>query len=92
VTIAQIARFLPGSDRLDIPVVDETGLTGAYDFVLEYTPEYNGPPPPGVAQPDANGPTLYEALHNQLGLRLERRTKGVTSVLVVDRVERPTEN
>ena len=92
VTIAQIARFLPGSDRLDIPVVDETGLTGAYDFVLEYTPEYNGPPPPGVAQPDANGPTLYEALHNQLGLRLEWRKKGFTSVLVVDHVERPKEN
>ena len=92
VTIAQLARFLPGPDRLDAPVVDETGLTGAYDLVFEYTPEYNGLPPQGVEPPDPNGPTLNQALHEQVGLRLERRKKGIINVLVVDSVERPTEN
>lgn len=92
VTIAQLARFLPGPDRLDAPVVDETGLTGTYDLVFEYTPEYNGPAPQGVAPPDPNGPPLNQALREQLGLKLERRTKGTINVLVVDHVERPTEN
>jgi uncharacterized protein (TIGR03435 family) len=92
VTIAQLVRFLPGSDRLDVPVVDETGLAGTYDLVLEYTPDYNGPPPPGVAPPDPNGPPLMQALTEQLGLRLERRKKGTIEVLVVAHVERPVEN
>jgi uncharacterized protein (TIGR03435 family) len=92
VTIGQFASFLPGPDRLDVPVVDETGLTGTYDLVFENTPEYNVPPPQGVAMPDPDGPTLNQALREQLGLRLERRKKGTISVLVVDHVERPTDN
>ncbi len=62
-----------------MPVIDETALTGTYDVVFEYTPEYNGPPPQGVAPPNPNGPTLMQALSEQLGLRLERRKKGAIS-------------
>jgi uncharacterized protein (TIGR03435 family) len=91
VTIRQLARFLPGPDRLDVPVVDETGLTGTYDLVFEYTPEYKGPPPEDVAPPDPNGPTLIQALREQLGLKLERRKKGTINALVVAHVERPFE-
>jgi bla regulator protein BlaR1 len=77
------------------PVHDETGLTGEYDFKLEWTPD-EPPANAGTAEartapPDRTGPSIFTALQEQLGLRLESR-KGVVAVLVVDRVERPSEN
>jgi uncharacterized protein (TIGR03435 family) len=77
------------------PVHDETGLTGEYDFKLEWTPD-EPPANAGTAEartapPDRTGPSIFTALQEQLGLRLESR-KGVVVVLVVDRVERPSEN
>lgn len=75
-------------------VVDKTGLTGAYDIDLTYTPErqlpegVNLPGPP----PDPNGPSIYTALREQLGLKLESQ-KDQEEVLVIDHVERqPSEN
>jgi uncharacterized protein (TIGR03435 family) len=49
VTIATLARYLTGPQRLEIPVLDQTGLTGTFDLMFEYTPDFHGPPPPGVA-------------------------------------------
>jgi uncharacterized protein (TIGR03435 family) len=73
-------------------VVDRTGLSGTFDFTLEWLPESNGPvPPSGDAQPEASGPTFLEALNEQLGLKLES-IKAATQVLIVDRVERPSAN
>jgi bla regulator protein BlaR1 len=74
------------------PVIDKTGLTGRFDFTLEWAREPRGlaasdspvPPPP-------SGPTPLEALRDQLGLRLEP-TKASLRILVIDRVERPSEN
>lgn len=66
---------------LDIPVVDRTGLKGAFDFKLDWTP---------ASKPDtdaAAGPTLFEAVDNQLGLKLERG-KQPMPVIMVDSVER----
>ena len=77
--------------NIDRPVLDRTGLTGKYDFVFEFTPEFNGPPPPGLPPLDESGPTLQEALKAQLGLKLEPQT-GPVDVLVVDHVEQPSEN
>ena len=88
--------FIAGSNtlmsNLDRPVLDRTGLDGTFDFLLEYTPEVRGPLPPGVEfQPDASGPTFQQALKEQLGLKLESQ-KGPVDVIVIDHVERPSEN
>jgi uncharacterized protein (TIGR03435 family) len=87
VPMSRIASSLASWGNLGRPVVDETGLTGPYDFVLEFTPE----PPPKYATIDSGGPTFQEALRKQLGLKLEPKTAPV-KFLVLDRVDQPTEN
>jgi uncharacterized protein (TIGR03435 family) len=78
-------------------VLDQTGLKGAYDFTLQWTPENPGPAvnaaqgPSSEPQPDPNGPSLFTALEEQLGLRLESQT-GPVDVLVIDHVEEPSPN
>lgn len=74
-------------------VVDRTGLAGGYDLDLTYTPDQipPGPLPPGVEPPDPDGPSLYTALQEQLGLKLESQKTSV-DVLVIDRIELPSEN
>jgi len=84
------------SQLLERPVIDKTGLTGFYDFTLTYTPEPGqggaGPLPGPDAPPiDPNGPSLFTALQEQLGLRLAP-AKGPIEMLVVDRAEKPSEN
>ena len=75
-------------------VLDRTQLPGTFDFRLSWTPDRipQGPAPPG-APPlppiDPNGPSLFAALQEQLGLKLES-TRAPLEVLVIDRVERPT--
>lgn len=76
-------------------VIDRTGLTGPFDFRLSWTPQgmrVGGPPPPGApALPpvDPNGPSIFAALQEQLGLRLEPQQAPV-GVVVIEQVERPT--
>jgi len=65
-------------------VVDKTGLTGNYDITLKWTPDEQ------QGAPDA-GPTLFTALEEQLGLKLEP-AKGPVDVFVIDHVEKPSEN
>ena len=73
-------------------VVERTGLTGAWDFELTYAAEGRGAPGGADAAPaDPNAPSLFTAIQEQLGLKLES-TKGPVDVLVIDSVERPTEN
>jgi len=80
---------------LDRPVVDKTGLQGRYDFILTWTPDETQfasmgirvPPP----SPDATAPGLFTAFQEQLGLKLES-TKAPAEVLVIDRIDRPSEN
>lgn len=78
-------------------VVDQTGLQGRYDIDVTYTPEpfsaaalaqRGATPPPGV---DPNGPSLFDALQDQLGLRLEPRRMPVP-VVVIDHIEPLAEN
>ena len=74
------------------PIVDHTGLSGTFDVLLEWMPEIAGPVQPGAnAPPDTSGPSLEEALREQLGIKLES-TKGAMDVLVLDHVEHPSEN
>jgi uncharacterized protein (TIGR03435 family) len=87
-----LANALTGLGRLGRPVLDETGLQGTFDFVLERTPEYDGPVQPGVVvHSDASGPTFQEALKQQLGLKLVSQ-KAPVDMLVLDHVEHPSEN
>jgi uncharacterized protein (TIGR03435 family) len=86
--LAAILARLPAVRRR---VLDRTGLTGRFDFDLEWTPSVT---PPGTATtgvpPDA-GPSLFTALQEQLGLKLES-TNGTVSVLVIDSVNQPSPN
>jgi uncharacterized protein (TIGR03435 family) len=70
------------------PVMDRTGLTGAFDFDLKWT---SGPvaPAPGAGPPPDDGPSIFTALQEQLGLRLES-SRGSFEVVVVESVRRPT--
>lgn len=75
-------------------VQDKSGLTGNYDVTLTWTPDQMPQRPPGAPEPppaDPNGPSIFTALQEQLGLKLDSQ-KGPVSVLVIDRVERPKEN
>ena len=97
VPISNLVRSLSG--QLGRPVYDKTGLTGNYDFKLEWSrddsvslPSHDGgggDGPAPAAPPDASGPSLTTAVQEQLGLKLES-TKGPVDVLVVDSVEQPT--
>jgi len=73
------------------PVVNNTGLEGNYDFKLEWTPDPGPSAPDGQPVETPIGPSLYSALQQQLGLRLEA-TKGPIDTLVIDHVEKPSEN
>ena len=99
VTLAFLADYLQELAPRDfaVPVVDETGLPGVYDFKLDWTPAA-GPPAapagdaPSAASPAETGPTIFEAVEVQLGLKLETR-KLPLPVIFVDHVERvPSEN
>jgi uncharacterized protein (TIGR03435 family) len=94
-TMAQFANALSGTAQR--VVIDKTGLTGYYDIELTYTPTPDqlpqGPPPPGAEPPpiDPNGPSLFTAIQEQLGLKLQDQ-RGPVEVVVIDTVEPPTEN
>jgi len=95
-SIAQLTNVL--ARFVNRTVVDQTGLAGNYDLDLQWTPDQmpqgRGDPPPGApALPsiDPNGPSIFTAVQEQLGLKLES-TKGTVSVVVIDRVEHPTED
>jgi uncharacterized protein (TIGR03435 family) len=85
VSAAQLAGNLSGYPTVDRFVTDRTGLPGRYDFTLEYSP---GVLEPGSAAP-TTGPSLFTALVEQLGLRLQP-DRLVLPVLVIDRIERPS--
>ncbi len=104
-TMEQLAGMLGG--QLGKPVTDATGLKGKYDFELYWVSSgmmmgpmgRGGPPPPspeGGATPAApeleSGPTIVQAVQEQLGLKLEQK-KGLVDILVVDHINKvPTEN
>jgi uncharacterized protein (TIGR03435 family) len=91
VTMQEFASVLQRA-ILDRPVVDKTGLSGRYDFNLEWTPDesqFGGQLPPGA--PDTARPGLFAAMQQQLGLRIEA-ARGPLEGLVIDRLDRPSEN
>ncbi len=105
-TVEQLAVSL--SNQLNKPVVDKTGISGQYDFVLEFTPDMQGgaprmaglPPLPAIQIPDGQQPnasepggmTLVGALQQQLGLKLTSM-KTAVDMIVIDKAEKtPSEN
>lgn len=83
-TITDFVEFLSFSNLVGRTVVDKTGLSGKYDFDLKWTPD-------DLQGTIDAGPTLFTALEEQLGLKLVP-AKDPVETLVVDHVERPTEN
>jgi uncharacterized protein (TIGR03435 family) len=93
VTVGQIASLLSGrSGRL---VVNRTGIEGFFDVRLSWTPDASqlprGPGPDDAPPFDPSGPSLFAAVQEQLGLRLEPTT-AETDHLVIEQIERPTSN
>jgi uncharacterized protein (TIGR03435 family) len=91
-SMAEFASVMQ-SAVLDRPVVDRTGITGKYDFTLNWTPDDSQFRSMGARVPPApentTVPGLFTAIEEQLGLRLES-TRAPIEVLVIDRVEKPT--
>lgn len=85
-TLPLIGVALTGLAKLGRPLVDQTGLTGRFDFQLEWVPESTAD---GGA--DVPAPGFIDAVREQLGLKLES-TKALMQIPVVDSVERPSEN
>ncbi|HUE01748.1 MAG TPA: TIGR03435 family protein [Bryobacteraceae bacterium] len=104
-TMTQFAQRLSG--RVDRTVVDKTGITGKFNFHLEFTPDPNMPGQsmpagrggdPGnaanasnPAPPPDSGPNLFAARQEQIGLKL-LSDRGPVSFLIIDHVEKPTAN
>jgi uncharacterized protein (TIGR03435 family) len=96
-TMAEFAGFLQ-ANILEQPVVDQTGLTDRFDFNVRYTPDAaqlasfpaGVPPPPPVNEADGP-PDLFTAFQQQIGLKLES-TKAAVDVVVIDKVEKPSDN
>jgi bla regulator protein blaR1 len=96
--IANLANALSRLPAVNRVVQDRTGLTGAFNFDLKWTPDQlpplaaggppGGPPLPAI---DPNGPSLFAAVQEQLGLKLES-VRGPVEVVVIDRAEQPTED
>lgn len=81
------ARLWTGLNGMDRPLVDRTGLKGTFDFIIMFSVK----PPDSQPQPNPSGPSLPDALQEQLGLKLESRKEPV-DVLVIDHLETPSEN
>lgn len=79
VTIDRLAEYL--STRAGHPVLNNTGLSGKYDFSIEWA----------MDETADSGPSIFTAIEDQLGLKLNP-TKGPVEVIAIDNVEHPTEN
>ena len=98
-SVQSFVRML--SAQLGRTVVDKTGLTGNYDYTLKWTPDDDAPAmarpdetapsPNGGTEQNPSGPSLFTALEEQLGLKLES-SKGPGDVIVIDHIELPTPN
>jgi uncharacterized protein (TIGR03435 family) len=93
IPISRLAAQLAG--LVHSQVVDKTGLAGKYDVTLKWTPDEGGrvtmPGAGGTTPPDDSGPSIFTAVQEQLGLKLVS-TKGPVDTIVIDHIERPSEN
>jgi uncharacterized protein (TIGR03435 family) len=91
-SMSLLAKYLSGpTGRV---VVNKTGLDGSYDFTLTWTAEPRSAPETPAApdsQPDVNGPSIFTALQEQLGVRLQA-AKGPVDLIIIDHAEKPDLN
>ncbi len=92
-TMDMLAASVTGIVGEGRPVIDKTGLSGRFDFTMEWAPQTNSASPPDAPTTASEplGPTSLQALRDQLGLKLES-ARGPVRILVIDRVERPSAN
>ena len=92
VNMAYFVRAL--TNELRKPVIDKTGLTGAYDFTLEFAPEQApraASDDPGAPPSEPGAASIFTAIQQQLGLKLEAG-RGPVQIFVIDHIERPSGN
>jgi uncharacterized protein (TIGR03435 family) len=99
IPMESLARLL--SQQLGRTVMDQTGLKGNYDFTIQWTPDQSQAMPMGpgggkpgtdnAPPPESSGPSIFTVIQEQLGLKLESQ-KGPVEFLVIDQVEKPSEN
>ena len=93
VNLDQLAQFL-GGFVLDRPVINRTGIEGLFEMQVHFSPEGTVlPPVPTFGNPAALEPaaSIFTAIQEQVGLQLQS-TKGPVEVLVIDSVQKPSEN
>ena len=86
-TMEQLAQLIPNAFAPDRPVVNRTGLAGTYDFKMEATPQFRMT----GEDPELKNISVFAAVQQQLGLKLEPE-KAMIEILVIDHVEKPSEN
>lgn len=92
ITFDHLAGYLGDIANMDRPLVNETGLSGTYDFSMSWLPEHDSRSAAvNELPPDAQGPSFSEALNDDLGLKM-KPTRAVIQTLVIDHVEQPTPN
>jgi uncharacterized protein (TIGR03435 family) len=102
IQFSELVRFL--SQRLNRPIIDKTEITGYYNFRLEFAGDNTPVPiaptlstpgagPPGTSSPTASDPlpSIFTALQEEMGLKLEP-SKGQYEVVIIDSIQKPTEN
>src|SRR3954469_19311013 len=92
-SMVQFAASLGNNSSIGRPVRDTTGLMGTFDFHIEFAiaPPSGANAPPGAASADLQT-TLFTALQEQLGLKLQAGVAAPVDVLVIDQASRPTAN
>ena len=89
-TIADLAKAMSWFEQIDRSVVDRSGLDGVFDITLDYAPYLSAADPGGDVSSSLPS-TIFTALQEQLGLKLEAQT-GPVKVLVIDHMEQPSPN
>jgi uncharacterized protein (TIGR03435 family) len=85
-----LANYLSAEGTFGRPIIDASGLTGTYDFAIDWAPQ--GRPPAGSDfEPDSSGASFEQAIGDQLGLKLQSRTSSMR-VVVLDHLDRPSPN
>ncbi len=80
------------SRPLQRKVIDESGLKGSYTFKLQFVPEQKPPVPGAEDAPTSDGPSIFTALQEQLGLALRQSKGPCWKFVVVDHAEKPAQN
>ena len=90
-TLDAIADWLTGSGEFDRPFLNRTGQAGTFDFILQFDSESLGREGISNTPRDDSGPTIMEAMKEQLGLQVKKQD-GLIRIFVVDAIEYPSAN